>query len=93
MIGHCKKIQFERISDPRGNLTFIESIKHLPFKINRVYYLSEVPRHSERGAHAHRELHQFIIALSGSFDVRLDDGTKKRQSRYLKMIKAYIYAQ
>ena len=78
MIGHCKKIQLERISDPRGNLTFIESIKHLPFKINRVYYLSEVPRHSKRGAHAHRELHQFIIALSGSFDVRLDDGTNKK---------------
>ena len=75
MIGHCKKIQLERISDPRGNLTFIESVRHLPFKINRVYYLSEVPSNSERGAHAHRELHQFIIALSGSFDVRLDDGT------------------
>jgi hypothetical protein len=63
-----------KIPDARGNLTFIESGRHLPFEFKRVYYLYDVPGGSERGGHAHRTLHQFLIAMSGSFDVILDAG-------------------
>jgi hypothetical protein len=66
-----------KIQDPRGNLTFIEAGRHFPFDINRVYYLYDVPGGSERGGHAHKALHQLIIAMSGSFDVILDDGVVK----------------
>jgi len=65
------------ISDPRGNLTVIEGDNHIPFSIARVYYLYDVPGGSERGAHAHKRLEQFIVAVSGSFDVLVDDGTKQ----------------
>jgi len=70
----CKLVNFPVISDPRGNLTFIESGQHLPFEFKRVYYLYDVPGGSERGGHAHKNLSQVIIAMSGSFDVHLDDG-------------------
>jgi dTDP-4-dehydrorhamnose 3,5-epimerase-like enzyme len=77
MIEDCKIINLPKISDPRGNLTFLESGRHIPFEIKRVFYLYDVPTAGDRGAHAHRELHQFLICLSGSFDVSLDDGSKK----------------
>jgi len=64
--------------EPRGNLTFVEGKKHIPFSIERVYYLYDVPGGAHRGGHAHRGLHQLIIAMSGSFDVLLDDGDQKR---------------
>jgi dTDP-4-dehydrorhamnose 3,5-epimerase-like enzyme len=73
----CKLIELPKISDPRGSLTFIEGGKHLPFTIKRVFYLYDVPTGEDRGAHAHKRLHQFLICLSGSFDVALDDGYKK----------------
>jgi hypothetical protein len=60
-------------------LTFIEGKSHVDFDIQRVYYLYDVPGGSERGGHAHRELRQLIIAMSGSFDVLLDDGTEKKR--------------
>ncbi|MDH2416932.1 FdtA/QdtA family cupin domain-containing protein [Nocardioides sp. CER19] len=66
------------IGDPRGNLTFIESGLSVPFEIRRVYYLYDVPGGAHRGGHAHRDLHQFIIAMSGSFDIHLDDGFEQR---------------
>ncbi|HVC89755.1 MAG TPA: FdtA/QdtA family cupin domain-containing protein [Acidobacteriaceae bacterium] len=75
----CKIIDLPKISDPRGNLTFIEGGRHIPFDIQRVYYLYDVPGGAERGGHAHKELHQLIIAMSGSFDVVLDDGNEKRR--------------
>lgn len=78
-IEFCKIIDLPKIQDPRGNLTFIEPDKHIPFQIQRVYYLYDVPGGSERGGHAHRELHQLIIAMSGSFDVLLDDGKNKKR--------------
>lgn len=78
-IDTCKLISFPKISDPRGNLTFIEGGSHIPFDIKRVYYLYDVPGGSERGGHAHRGLHQVIIAMSGSFDVILDDGSAKKK--------------
>ncbi len=78
-ISDCKIIQLPKIADPRGNLTFIEGGRHVPFEIQRVYYLYDVPGGSERGGHAHRDLHQFIIAMSGSFDIALDDGVEKKR--------------
>lgn len=78
-IGNCKIVELPKISDPRGNLTFIEGGRHIPFDIQRVYYLYDVPGGAERGGHAHKELHQLIIAMSGSFDVVLDDGQEKKR--------------
>jgi hypothetical protein len=78
-LQQCQLIHFPRITDPRGNLTFIEGARHVPFDIKRVYYLYDVPGGAERGGHAHRQLHEVLIALSGSFDVVLDDGTDKRR--------------
>lgn len=78
-LNHCKLIDLPKISDPRGNLSFIEGGKDIPFDIKRVYYLYDVPGGSDRGSHAHKKLHQFIVAMSGSFDVLLDDGKEKRR--------------
>ena len=72
-------MEFPVIADPRGNLTFIENSSHIPFDIQRVYYLYDVPGGSSRAGHAHKELHQVLIAMSGSFDVELDDGREKRR--------------
>ena len=69
-------IEFPKISDPRGNLTFIEGSKHIPFDIKRVYYLYDVPGGESRGGHAHKNLKQLLIALSGSFEVHLNNGTE-----------------
>lgn len=75
-LSHCEVIELPKVADSRGNLSFIESNSHIPFDIKRVYYLYDVPGGSERGSHAHKNLHQFIVAMSGSFDVLLDDGSK-----------------
>jgi hypothetical protein len=63
--------------DRRGNLTYVEGGNHIPFAIKRVYYLYDVPGGSDRGAHAHRRLHQFVVAMSGSFDIVLFDGNSE----------------
>jgi dTDP-4-dehydrorhamnose 3,5-epimerase-like enzyme len=78
-LDQVKLIQLPKISDPRGNLTFIEGGSHIPFDIARVYYLYDVPGGAERGGHAHKELQQLIIAMSGSFDVVLTDGKEKKR--------------
>jgi len=75
----CKIIELPRITDVRGNLTFIEGDDHVPFDIKRVYYLYDVPGGEKRGGHAHKFLQQFIIAASGSFDVILDDGVNRER--------------
>lgn len=76
-LQHCKIIDLPKIEDPRGNLTFIEGGRHIPFEIKRAYYLYDVPGGSHRGGHAHKDLHQLLIAMSGSFDITLDDGRTK----------------
>jgi len=78
MIDECQIIELPRINDPRGNLTFVESNRHIPFAVKRVYYLYDVPGGAERGCHAHKALQQLIIAMSGSFDIHLDDGKEKK---------------
>ena len=79
MINNCKLVDLPKIADPRGNLTFIENQSQIPFDIQRVYYLYDVPGGAERGGHAHKALSQLIIAISGSFDVVLDDGYEKKR--------------
>jgi len=78
-LNDCRLIELPKITDPRGNLTFVEGGGHIPFDIKRVYYLYDVPGGSDRGAHAHKNLHQFVIAMSGSFDLVLDDGDRQRR--------------
>lgn len=78
-IDICKMVDLPKVTDNRGNLTFIESGCQIPFDIQRVYYLYDVPGGAERGGHAHKDLHQFIVAMSGSFDVLLDDGKNKKR--------------
>lgn len=75
----CRIIELPKIYEPRGNLSFVESNNHIPFSIERVYYVYDVPGGSDRGGHAHKELHQLIIAMSGSFDITLDDGKNKKK--------------
>lgn len=78
-LSDCKIIELPKITDPRGNLSFIEQHRHVPFDIQRVYYLYDVPGGAQRGGHAHKGLHQIIIAMSGSFDVVLDDGSESKR--------------
>lgn len=78
-VDDCRIIELPKITDPRGNLSFIEGGQHIPFDIKRVYYLYDVPGGSDRGSHAHKNLHQFIVAMSGSFDVVLGDGKEKKR--------------
>jgi len=75
----CKMIELPKILERRGNLTFIESLRHIPFDIKRVYYLYDVPGGASRGGHAHRRLQQFVIAASGSFTVVTDNGFEKKE--------------
>ncbi|HOS16856.1 MAG TPA: FdtA/QdtA family cupin domain-containing protein [Bacteroidales bacterium] len=71
-------INLPKIEDERGNLTFIEEENHIPFKIKRVYWIYDVPGGQKRGGHAFKEQQEFIVALSGSFDVAIDDGKQKQ---------------
>jgi len=72
-IQNCKLLPIPKIEDPRGNLSVIEN-NVIPYKIKRVYYLYDVPSGAERGGHSHKNQQEFLIALSGSFDVILNDG-------------------
>ena len=74
----CSLCELNKMHDPEGNLTFMYENIHVPFPINRVFYSYDIPGGEDRGAHAHRKCHQFIIAASGSFEVVIDDGTNKR---------------
>ncbi len=74
----CSIIQLTKIQFPSGNLTSLQGEKDIPFKISRLFYLYDIPGGEDRGAHAHKECHQLLIAASGAFDVMLDDGKTKR---------------
>jgi len=76
-VSNCQTIELPKIHNRAGNITAINEIIDIPFKIKRVYYLYDVPGGEERGGHAHKDLHQLIVAASGSFDVILDDGFEK----------------
>jgi dTDP-4-dehydrorhamnose 3,5-epimerase-like enzyme len=78
-VERVRLIDFPIVHEPRGNLSFIEGERHVPFPIKRVYYLYDVPGGAVRGGHAHRTINQVIIALSGSFDVVLDDGRSRER--------------
>jgi len=77
-IFDCSIIELPRIKERCGNITPIHGLKDIPFDINRVFYLYDIPGGEDRGAHAHKECHQILIAASGSFEVELDDGKNKR---------------
>ncbi len=79
MLADCKIVDLPKISDPRGNLTFLEGERHVPFPIKRVFYLYDVPGGADRGGHALKSCEQFLIAMSGSFDVILYDGKETKR--------------
>jgi hypothetical protein len=74
----CTLIYLPKINNRSGNITLVENGNHLPFDVKRIFYLYDIPGGESRGAHAHRECHQFLIAASGSFEILLDDGKTRR---------------
>ncbi len=76
-VDDVKIIELPKFSDPRGNLSFVEQMNHIPFEIKRTYWIYDVPGGESRGGHAFKKNDEFIIALSGAFDVVVDDGNKK----------------
>ena len=79
IIKDCKVIHLPKIEGHNGNLTPIYGNEHIPFEIARIYYLYDVPGGEKRGGHAHKELQQLIVSATGSFDVILDDGRRKKK--------------
>ena len=77
-VSDCPLIQLPKIKNKAGNITFIENNSEIPFCVKRIFYLYDIPGGESRGAHAHKECHQFIVAASGSFEVQLDDGKVKK---------------
>jgi hypothetical protein len=77
-IYDCSIIEVPKVTNRAGNISIVEGLKNLPFEPKRVFYLYDIPAGEARGAHAHRECHQFIVAASGSFEVSLDDGDNKK---------------
>ena len=77
-VEDARIIELPKFLDARGNLSVIEELKDIPFKIERTYWIYDVPGGEKRGGHAYKENQEFIVALSGSFDVVLDDGKKKK---------------
>lgn len=80
-LADCRIHDLPKHAHPRGNLTFIEGSRHVPFEIKRIFYLYGLPTEESRGSHAHRTLHQFMICLAGGFDVRMEDGTARTTTR------------
>jgi hypothetical protein len=74
----CSIIELPKNADQKGNLTVVENNKNLPFEVERIFYLYDIPGGESRGAHAHKQCHQFLVAASGAFEVVLDDGRVKR---------------
>jgi dTDP-4-dehydrorhamnose 3,5-epimerase-like enzyme len=80
-IDDCKLVELPVVHDPQGNLCFIEQNRHVPFEIARVYHLYDVPGGAVRGGHAHRACEEMLVAVSGSFEVIVDDGVAKKRTR------------
>lgn len=78
-IKDVKIVELPKFTDPRGNLSFVEQLNHIPFEIKRTYWIYDVPGGENRGGHAFRQNEEFIVALSGAFDVIVDDGTEKKK--------------
>lgn len=74
----CSIIELSKIENRAGNITPVTNRENVPFDINRIFYIYDIPGGKDRGAHAHKECHQFLVAASGSFEVELDDGKTKR---------------
>lgn len=85
-INDVKQIELPKFSDPRGNLSFVEEKKHIPFEIKRTYWIYDVPGGESRGGHAYKETAEFIVAISGGFDVTVDDG---KQSKTFSLNRSY----
>lgn len=77
-IYDCSIIEIDKHQHEKGNISVIENGKSIPFEVNRVFYLYDIPGGEDRGTHAHRECHQFLVAVSGAFDIVLNDGKTKR---------------
>ncbi|MCU0782050.1 MAG: FdtA/QdtA family cupin domain-containing protein [Akkermansiaceae bacterium] len=82
-LAQCRLLDLPRVDDCRGSLSFVEGGRHIPFEIRRIYYIYQVPDRHVRGAHAHKALHQIFIALSGSFDLDLEDGRGAKRHIHL----------
>ena len=78
-IEDVKVIELPKFADPRGNLSFVEQLNHIPFEIKRTYWIYDVPGGENRGGHAFKQNEEFIVALSGAFDVTVDDGVNKKR--------------
>jgi uncharacterized cupin superfamily protein len=78
-INDCKILELPKFTDPRGNLSYVEQLKHIPFEIKRTYWIYDVPGGESRGGHAFKANHEVIVALSGAFDIIVDDGVKKKK--------------
>ena len=80
-IFNCNLVELQKIKNRAGNLSVVENSNSIPFDIARVYYIYDVPGGSDRGGHAHKDLEQYVIAVSGAFDIQLDDGKNKKTVR------------
>lgn len=77
-VFECSVIPLSKVQNRAGNITVVEGNNHLPFEIKRIYYLYDIPGGENRGAHAHKNLYQLVVATAGSFDILLDDGRNKK---------------
>lgn len=78
-VFECNLLHLNQIGDRKGHITAVNNNEEIPFAVKRIFYLYDIPGGESRGAHAHKECHQFLVAASGSFEVLLDDGVTKRQ--------------
>ena len=89
-LKQCQWLDFQVMHDARGNLSVIENLMHIPFEMKRIYYLYDVPAMAERAGHAHFDLQQVFISMSGSFDLHLDDGVEKRTVHLCRPNRGYL---
>ena len=90
-IYDCSIIELPRLKNRAGNITVVNNNDNIPFEIKRVFYIYDIPGGEDRGAHAHKECHQFLIAVSGSFEIEMDDGINKGQLHLIVHIMDFIY--